>query len=545
MQQNNRSFQARKAIEGMMQEIYRYALRRTACLQDAEDVAQEICLRGYRGLLARQDIASAEAFIRAVAHNTLVNYYRGRKPAVIGLGEDMDRFAADEDGAPEAGLIRDDTLDELHFQIAALSESQRRVVVLYYYEGLRQKEIARRLQIPVGTVKWHLNRARGELKKGMEGMKDMQNLKFDPIRFSMMGFSGALGTMGGIQNFFRSALSQNIAYCAWRQPITTQEMAQALGVSPVYVKSEADFLTKYGFLLEKSGVYRANLLIDEPTEEGSRLHDEVYLQAAALVADELFHVLAGSQLMEDPNLMGPKQDENFMLWSLVFYALAFSAQKEDRIGFDEAMTYRPDGGRNIAYAQVERPGVLLPLYSDEMQRYCGPCWNSDGSSILWAIDTPWSGRRIDLDSYHMTALQDIRLLERFANGAVLSDVEYAHLVQRGYLVRSAQGFDWAIVHLKGPEMKQALIEAGRTARRRHSEALDELKERYCRAILSRTPQHLKTAQAFTLQYTFGSDGWFLLHAAMRLVRQGLLTPPQGNAALSMTTIFLSGQRETP
>ena len=63
MQQNNQPFQARQAIEGMMQEIYRYALRRTACLQDAEDVAQEICLRSYRGLLARQDIASPEAFI--------------------------------------------------------------------------------------------------------------------------------------------------------------------------------------------------------------------------------------------------------------------------------------------------------------------------------------------------------------------------------------------------------------------------------------------------------------------------------------------------
>lgn len=543
MQQNNRSFQARKAIEGMMQEIYRYALRRTACLQDAEDVAQEICLRGYRGLLARQDIASAEAFIRAVAHNTLVNYYRGRKPAVIGLGEDMDRFAADEDGAPEAGLIRDDTLDELHFQIAALSESQRRVVVLYYYEGLRQKEIARRLQIPVGTVKWHLNRARGELKKGMEGMKDMQNLKFDPIRFSMMGFSGALGTMGGIQNFFRSALSQNIAYCAWRQPITTQEMAQALSVSPVYIKSEADFLTEYGFLLEKDGVYRANLLIDEPTEALVRLQDEVYLQAAALVADELCRSLSGSRLLESPDLMGPKQDKNRMLWSLVFYALAFSANVEEKVGLEEAMTYRPDGGRNIAYASVERAGTVLPRYFDQMQRFCGPCWNSNGSSTLWTIDTPWSGRRIDLDSYPTTALQDIRLLERFAGGDLLSGVEYAQLIQRGYLVRKGAGFDWAIFHLRGPEIKRALVEVGRAVRRQHSEALNGLKQRYCRAVLDRTPQHLKTMQSYTLQYIFGADGWFLLHAAMRLIQQGLLTPPEGDATLSMTTIFLSGQQQ--
>lgn len=542
MQQNNQPFQARQAIEGMMQEIYRYALRRTACLQDAEDVAQEICLRSYRGLLARQDIASPEAFIRAVAHNTLVNYYRGRKPAVIGLGEDMDRFVGAEDSSPEAGLIRDDTLDELHFHIAALSDLQRKVVVLYYYEGLRQKEIAQRLQMPVGTVKWHLNRARNELKKGMEDMKDMHNLSFDPVRFSMMGFSGALGTMGGIQNFFRSALSQNIAYCTWRQPMGPQEIAQALGVSPVYVKSEASFLVQYGFLTEKDGLYRANILIDEPTEASVRLHDEVYLKAAALVADGLYHDLAGSGLLESPDLMGPKEDQNFMLWSLVFYALAFSADVEERIHFDEAMTYRPDGGRNIAYAAVECDGVTPPLYWAEMQRYCGPCWNREGASTLWVIDTPWSGIRIDLDSYQMTAPQDIRLLERFAGGERLSSLEYAQLVQRGYLVRSGQGFDWAIVHLRGAEIERALVEAGRAARRQHSEALDKLRDRYCRAMLERTPSHLKTAQAFTLQYIFGSDGWFLLHAAMRLVQQGLLTPPQGGAAQSMTTIFLSGQR---
>ena len=77
-----------------------------------------------------------------------------------------------------------------------------------------------------------------------------------------------MGTMGSTANFFRSALSQNIAYCVYRQPKTINEIADCLGVSPVYIESKRIF-EEYGYLIKKGNKYLANLLIDEPNEKGA------------------------------------------------------------------------------------------------------------------------------------------------------------------------------------------------------------------------------------------------------------------------------------
>lgn len=119
----------------------------------------------------------------------------------------------------------------------------------------------------MGTVKWHLFEAKKELKKGLERMRPLGELKFHPVTFALCGTNGSVGTKGGCQNFFRSALAQNIAYALLRGDKTVNQLGDALGVSPVYVESEAAYLAEYGFLLRQGNAYRLNILLDEPTAE--------------------------------------------------------------------------------------------------------------------------------------------------------------------------------------------------------------------------------------------------------------------------------------
>ena len=80
------------------------------------------------------------------------------------------------DGAPaaphEAAVPGWPLHREVHAALAALSEEQRRVVVLSYFEGLSHREIARRLHQPLGTVKTRLRMAHQKLTEGLRHLKD-------------------------------------------------------------------------------------------------------------------------------------------------------------------------------------------------------------------------------------------------------------------------------------------------------------------------------------------------------------------------------------
>ena len=60
----------------------------------------------------------------------------------------------------------DEDLKRLRREIAFLTEKRRQIVYRFYYEDTPVSVIAKEMDIPEGTVKWHLNRARNELKEG-------------------------------------------------------------------------------------------------------------------------------------------------------------------------------------------------------------------------------------------------------------------------------------------------------------------------------------------------------------------------------------------
>ena len=280
--------QAEKITTEYMKPIYGFALKRCGNLQDAEDLAQEIVLKVFRTLTTRNDIESADKFIWTVAHNALSNYYRDKAKTVIGISLDelTDVLPAADDAAEQTA--EKETAERLQKEIAYLSKLQRRIVISYYFENKKQETIASELNIPLGTVKWHLFEAKKELKRGMETMRKASELKFNPIRFELCGFSGSTGTKGSVSNFFRSPLSQNIEYTVWKKAKTVSKIADELGVSPVYVEGEAEFLEEYGFLTKHADKYLCNILLDEATDELHRLHDEMYQKAAQIFANELY-----------------------------------------------------------------------------------------------------------------------------------------------------------------------------------------------------------------------------------------------------------------
>lgn len=537
--------------------VYGFALKRCRSLQDAEDLSSDIILKVYRTLLVRDDIEDTGKFIWTIAHNMLSNYYRDNQQNFLGIStEEITEQLCESESDLSDDLVTRETTEKLQREIAYLSKVQRRIVIAYYYENKKQNEIAEELGIPVGTVKWHLFVAKKDLKKGMETMRTASELKFNPVRFARCETIGSVGSKGTNETFFRSALSQNIVYAVWKEAKTVNQIADALGVSPVYVESEAEYLEEYGFLTKHGDRYLCNILIDEPTSERNRLQDEMYEKAAKIFANELYDELMNADIWENPNLTGgytgeisftydPPKDRNFFLWALIPYIIVCSGDTlTDAVSFEEAAAIRPDGAQNFCQATICDSGVTLPKYSDPLNKWEGPCWSSLGKYTVWQMDSEWSEKRID-DMYPFQAQRDLAVLGHLDDE--LSEEDIAWLSERGYfkykfeMTGPSKGCSKLVcqcIWIGDGELKNTLIAIGNRIREEHKSEFEVLQKAYTAAVLCETPPHVRKMRKYLLQFLLRSDKWFLLHCMKELVNNGKLKPPTEEQKKSLSTIII-------
>ena len=546
---------AENIITEYLKPIFGFALKRCKSTQDAEDLSQEIVLKAFRALLAKDDIGDAGKFIWTIAHNALCNYYRDSAASVIGVP--IDEFAeilADPDAEYDAEG-NGEAIKRLQREIAYLSRLQRRIVIMYYFENRKQADIASELGIPVGTVKWHLFEAKKELKRGMDTMRKTSDLKFNPIKFHAYGINGSVGSRNP-DEFFRSSLPQNICYCIRNVAKTVNEIADDLGVSPVYVETEVDVLEEYGFLVKQKDKYLINFIINEPTAELLTMQNDMYKKAAELFANDLFDQLMSCGILDDerifcnhtqPDATGGQytRDKNFLLWSLIPYIAAWSGEDlmDKRITFEEVATIRPDGGHNIMHASVVEDEMVLPEDYVYMKNWCGPMWNEHDGHVLWQIDSEWSNRG---ERHGFMALADAkRVLSLYDHEKenLLSKDDYAWLSERGY-IKTWGDYDgcfktaWKLVVLTDKDVQSELLAIGERIKIKYREQFEALKAPYAQATLECVPAHLRKIREYELQYVFHSDGWFLLHCIVTLLNNGKLKLPTEEQRKALTTMII-------
>jgi RNA polymerase sigma-70 factor, ECF subfamily len=149
--------------------LYRVALRLTADASQAEDLVQDTMLKAYRSWKQYRPGTNAKGWLLTILRNTFINDYRRRKHEPIAMDLEavephiVDRSIQEAD--PE-GTFFSQIVDERVLEaIDALPDEFREVLALSDIEGLRYAEIAEMLQIPVGTVKSRLFRARRLLQQ--------------------------------------------------------------------------------------------------------------------------------------------------------------------------------------------------------------------------------------------------------------------------------------------------------------------------------------------------------------------------------------------
>jgi RNA polymerase sigma-70 factor (ECF subfamily) len=161
----------------MASQLYAAALRLTRNPSDAEDLVQETFLKAYRAYHTFQEGTNLKAWLYRILTNTFINNYRRetRRPQEVELGELQDlylyrRLATGDDASTRSaedqlleGLVEDD----IRRAVEELPENYRLPVLLADLEGFSYKEIARILDIPIGTVMSRLHRGRKALERAL------------------------------------------------------------------------------------------------------------------------------------------------------------------------------------------------------------------------------------------------------------------------------------------------------------------------------------------------------------------------------------------
>lgn len=134
----------------------------------AEEVAQEVFLKVHKGLPYFRGEAKLSTWIYRIVLNALSQ--ERREPVLRSLddpGEAGDRRPIDP-GAPDRAFADVDVKDRLHKAIARLPLHYQVLVNGHYLKGLQYEELAAALDLPMGTVKTHLHRAKRQLRVLLE-----------------------------------------------------------------------------------------------------------------------------------------------------------------------------------------------------------------------------------------------------------------------------------------------------------------------------------------------------------------------------------------
>jgi RNA polymerase sigma-70 factor, ECF subfamily len=131
---------------------------------DAEDVSQDVFLRAFHRLEQYRGTASFRTWLLQITQNTALNAlaWARRRPAEP-VGESPEMADRDPVRQPAMDLEHRERQERLELKLRGLRPEYRSLLVLRDLEGLSYSEIADVLEMPLGSVKGRLHRARGEL----------------------------------------------------------------------------------------------------------------------------------------------------------------------------------------------------------------------------------------------------------------------------------------------------------------------------------------------------------------------------------------------
>ncbi len=150
--------------------IYNAVLRSCGNHEDACDISQRAFINAFRKLAAFKGDAAFSTWMYRIAFNQAVSFRREQRQRSVSLYTRDDELIVEpgEERNPTERLESEETRRKVQQAIDLLDEDDRRVILLKDLQGCSYDDIAAILEIPKGTVRSRLHRARLELKSKLK-----------------------------------------------------------------------------------------------------------------------------------------------------------------------------------------------------------------------------------------------------------------------------------------------------------------------------------------------------------------------------------------
>jgi RNA polymerase sigma factor (sigma-70 family) len=156
---------------------------------DAEELASETMIRVHKALPTyREDMSKLSTWIVNIAKHAAIDHFRKRKVQTVALESVyIDWVNGDESAQtdhlialkcdqmnPEEKMIKEEVWSEMNTNFNTLKDIDQKIVTMHYFDGLSYEEVAKEMDMPLGTIKAKIHKARVRLMEAFP--KEMRKL---------------------------------------------------------------------------------------------------------------------------------------------------------------------------------------------------------------------------------------------------------------------------------------------------------------------------------------------------------------------------------
>lgn len=424
--------------DDLLDKLFGFCYARTNDSYEAQELCSDIIFALVKAAHTDGEITNLYSFIWRAARNVYADFSNNRRRYADtfydGDADEILQFVPDEEQKDDS----DELLNSVYRRIAFLTKAYRKVMIMYYIDGLSTAEIAKQQNTSEGAVRQRLFSARQKIKSEVEEMAETYNrpVALDKIDYVIWGTGSP--AWGDPRNVCTRMFSNHIVWLCHKKPMSASEIAEELNVPTVYVEEELEILRKgengeYGFLRRlDNGKYAINfILLDKDIiEKANALYTEQLPKICDIISNYIEEHKA--EYLAFPYL-NKKVDMNLILWQQVSNISWAFSENVERILKEK---YFSD------VAEVKRPFSVFGYVDNG--KYYGGGWDGVDAQNVCGFSN------VHLDNIYIT-----RIKKHFSCGLNVSKDPQIQLA-----LRSIEGLDITALSEQEKEHAAKAIECG-------------------------------------------------------------------------------------